>query len=467
MKIHTLLLFTVLIPTLGQAQSLSLDQYKGQVRSSDPGWKAVEATEKGSQLLTEEADALTAIQFTSQLGYLNDKRPTVNPGFQGDRTENKSFNFGLKQQTAFGLQWALTQNYSHTTIYDAAPTAVPMPDYYDSYPRLDFTFSLWRNFLGSELASQAEQIAQQSMARRQQSEIARVQKDMEIESAFYGVLAQQQSIEILKDSLGRANRVLEWTRSRIGRNLADGSDIYQSQAAVAARKVDITSAQKNLTDAITRFNSLRGVVSSELTEKLIAPEVDLSKLNLSKNQKRVRKDIRARQAQATSLQASYEAQREKHKPQLDLSFSGMTQGRDNSYSAASSKAFSDNKDYMLVALTLTVPLNQSDASDFREGYAELVKAQKLSNESNVLDERLTWESTAEQARQLREQIAIIRELEGLQKNKSNSEREKFNRGRSTLFQVLSYEQDYLVAQNQRINLELQARQFITQLNLFE
>lgn len=462
------MLFLLLIHATSMSYAqLNLEQYKDQVAQKDPSVKAAQISAEAGRSLLSEGDTVTGIQLFSQYSYLNDRRPTANPGFQGDRTQNTSFLLGLKQQTLWGVQWSLSQNFSHTRIYNASSTAVPVPDYYDMYPKLDLVIPLWRNFAGSETSSFVDQTEQQSIARSKQADLAKIQKDIEIETAYYAVATQQQNLEIIKDSLSRAERVLDWTKSRINRNLTDGSDIYQSQAAVAARKIELATAQRSLSEAVTKFNQLRGVDGSELNEKLITKDVDLSQLNLNKLAKKARKDILLKQQQNIANEAAYKAQFEKHKPQLDLSISTLAQGRDTTYESANSKQFTENKDYALVALTFSMPLNQIAESSYRDGYNKLVLAQQFTEKARLNDERLAWESTVDLAAQLKVQLSTMKDLEVLQKNKADAERDRFNRGRSTLFQVLAYEQDYLSSRSQRNSLEFQVRQFISQLNLFE
>ena len=195
--------------------------------------------------------------------------------------------------------------------------------------------------------------------------------------------------------------------------------------------------------------------------------IDKNKLNLRKSDKKIRKDVRLQQYTNLAAEAGYKASREKYKPKLELSLSAYQEGRDVSSNTAVSNVGPNGKDYFYTALTLTIPLNQSRESDHREGYETLAKSQTLLDQSRSIDERVSWENNVDLANQLSEQIVAVTDLETQQKNKADAEREKFNRGRSTLFQVLTYEQDYLAARQQKIGFERQVRQFLTQLSLFE
>jgi outer membrane protein TolC len=74
--------------------------------------------------------------------------------------------------------------------------------------------------------------------------------------------------------------------------------------------------------------------------------------------------------------------------------------------------------------------------------------------------------TVEQSRQLAKQLGLVKNLENIQKLKLDEERKKLNQGRSTTFQVLSFEQDYNNARAQRLSVELGAQQFISNLRMF-
>jgi len=448
------------------AQSLTLEQYKRQVLSADPGLRSATEQSEASQLLEREGESLTAVQLTAQANYLKDKRPTSNPSFQGNQTDNEGLSLGLKQQTSLGFQWALTQNYSHTKIYNAALTAVPVPEYYDVYPKLELNIPLWRNFFGAETSAQVDQLESQSRSRRLQAEIALIEKNNSIEQAYNALLAQQQAVLIAQDGIARAEKILAWTRGRIARNLADSSDIYQAQAAVAARRVELLSAESRQSELVRNFNSLRGQSSDVLAESLTEQEIDLQRLRLNSSAAKIRKDFVLQKLQYSGSEAGFQAQREKYKPQFDIGLIASTHGRDTRASEAQSQTFKE-KDYFLAVASFSMPLNQSRNSDLREGYALMKKSQRSLEQSRQLNETLSWQNMQTQAAQLHEQIKLVRELETIQKKKADAEREKFNRGRSTTFQVLSYEQDYLNTRSQRISLELQIKQFINQLNLFE
>ncbi len=466
---YLILIFLSLSFNLALAQGpqvLSLDAFKQQVLERDPETRSVFESRQGASLAQDSASLMTGVNLFANGTYVDDQRPTLNPSFQGMKSKVNGYSVGLQQQTRLGLKWALSQNVNRTEITGANAAFVPLPKYYDSFPKLELSMPLWRNALGKETAGEEDQLKFKARANAKQAEVAWIQRQSAIEEVFYRVLSQQESYEIQKDSLTRAERILNWTDGRVKRNLVDASDLYQAQAAVASRKLDIVNAETQLRDAGRQFNSLRGATGEEVTEKLVGKDIDLAKLKLARAESKLRMDTLAQKDLIQSNEALYRAQREKNKPSLDLTVQAYTQGRDAQASQAQDNTFKKT-DYLYVGLNFVLPLDQSTASDARRGYAMLEKSQALLEQARLRDEKLTWSETADLAESLSKQLALYRELEVLQKKKADAERDRLNRGRSTTFQVLSFEQDYNMIRSQRIQTEFQARQFINSLALFE
>lgn len=459
-------LLVVLCLCVNQAlanEVLSLKQYIERAQSKDPSIQSAQLSLEGSRLIENNAHLLTGVNFFANGNILSDGRPTSAPSFQGDQTDINALAIGLQQQTSFGLAWTLSQNYQYTKIYNAA--IIPLPEYYDLYPKIELSLPLWRNWLGSETKAAQGQIENQVKVQKLNSELSRVQKENEIKDAYYTFSTQQKSFEIQKDSLQRAEKILNWAESRASRNLSDKSDVYQTQALVSSRKLELMSSEAKLKEAARVFNSFLEVDSDKVEYRLVPEEIDSKFLELSKAQAKARLDLLLQKENLKSAESSYIVQREKNKPSLNLSMAYLKQGRDATISGAQTK-ISEAKDYHLVAVTFNMPLDIGNMSDSKDGYAKLAESQVLAERARVRSESIQWKNTVDQAETLAQQLKIVRELETVQKNKADLERSKYNNGRSTTYQVLMFEQDYVNSRNQKINLELQVRKFLTSLELY-
>ncbi len=462
--IKFILLFGLAANQVLGADTISLKQYIDMAHAKDPSAQSADMAFEGSKLIQNSASLITGVNLIANGSYLSDGRPTVNAAFMGDKTLNNSYAFGLQQQTSFGLMWTVSQNYSYTKINNASFLSVP--EYYDAYPKLELSIPLWRNLLGAETKANIGQAEDQLKVQRLNSELVRIQKESEIKDAYFSLCTQQKYYEIQKDSLQRAERILTWAQSRVTRNLSDKSDLYQTQALVSSRQLELSAALVKLKETSRAFNSFLEIDSDTVTYKLADDEIKTSELELSKQQAKARLDLVLQKEIIKATESSYLAQKEKNKPSLNLSMQYLKQGRDTAASAAQDKIFSENKDYQLVALTFNIPLDLSNLSNSKEGYALLANSQILAEKARSKNESIQWKNAVDQAELLASQLKIVRELESIQKSKADLERSKYNNGRSTTYQVLMFEQDYVNSRNQRLNVELQTRKFITSLEMY-
>jgi outer membrane protein TolC len=141
-------------------------------------------------------------------------------------------------------------------------------------------------------------------------------------------------------------------------------------------------------------------------------------------------------------------------------------GRDKDFSQAQQNMIDRDNDYWLIALQFSMPLDQIESQRHREGHKLLAEAQRQKEQALLEDRKRLWTNTVNTAQWMKSQITILRELEDIQFQKANLERTKLSQGRSTIYQVLMFEQDFVNVRSQRVNLESQIRQFISQLSLF-
>ncbi|MEY4615219.1 MAG: hypothetical protein RJB66_179 [Pseudomonadota bacterium] len=451
-------------PPPSSRTAITLKQYIEWAQASDPSWKSAQMAKEGSIKTKNNSELLTSVNLIANSSYLSDGRPTVNPAFAGTKTINKSYAFGFQQKSLLGLSWSLTQNYSYTNIQNA--TLLPQPEYFDAYPKLELSIPLWRDWMGNEIQATKKQLAAQLKMQTLRNELSFIQKENEIKEAYINLATQQQNFEIQKDSLARAEKILGWAKSRFSRNLADQGDVYQIQALVAARKIDLVNAEMRLKEASRTFNAFLEKKEESVDFDLIMEDIDLKNLELSKSQHKQRMDLEIEKENINATEAGYQIQKEKNKPNINLNASYLRQGRDTEFGVAQSNVFREKKDSYMFAVQFSMPIDIGNLNDSKQGYEQLQQSQVLAEKVRARTETLQWKNTVDQAEALASQLKIIYNLEVIQKNKANLEREKYNNGRSTTYQVLNFEQDYVNTRNQRINTERELRKFINSLSLF-
>lgn len=446
------------------AFSMDVGEFIEFAKKNDPATQASVLALESAKSTLRRSELLTAVQLQVLAGSMDDERPTQNPNFQGTRTAASQLSLGLMQRTEYGLSWSLSQNFQKTHIYDAALSAIPVPEYYDSFPKLEVSFSLWRNFLGREVSAEKNAARSQLLSELERAEMNWILQENELKDTFETFVTDRESLKIQAESFKRAQQILSWVQSRVQRNLADESDLYQAQAAVAARELDLLSSQKKLEDS---QNKMRQILGESLSlDSLRLSNFDHSSLQLLPVPAKFRRDLKAKRMVFEAQVEAAVSEIEKLKPELTLSGVVLSQGRDPEFSQARDQEFS-GQDQWQISLQLKMPLNQKRISEIKSGMRASMQSQSHLQQAIDKDQNLTWQQTLSTAQNLKKQLQLVNELERIQKLKADNEQRKIRLGRSTAFQVLTFETDYSEIRAQKLQLELAARRFVRSLKLFE
>lgn len=452
---------------LAQAEELTLTKYVQQVESVGSDLQAAKLNLAGARLALEASELVDGIQFTTQLGHMDDARETMNPGFQGSRTIASQGAVGLKQSSSLGINWAFTQNYNRTSLVGASPLAIPVNEFTDIFPKLELNVPLWKNRGGGALEAQISQVQAQTKIQEVQAEVSYVQKLNEVEATYWNLILQQKLLKIQKENLQRAQKMYSWTGERRKKNLVEESDFAQAQAALMARKIELEMTQTNYKDAVRQFNKLRQNTSETVMETLKDDELNLAALNIKTESLNQRLELEAQRQNIKMQEAAQTIQEQNLKPTLDLNMMGLLFGRDNLSSLAYREMY-DAKKYMYqIGIQFNYPLDIGTSSRARDGYRQMIEAQTALEKNIQFEEEVNKKKLKDTGLQLSEQIKLSRELAQVQKKKLEIENQKYRNGRSLLFQVLTFEQDFINAQVQQLQLEHQARNFLNQLKFYK
>jgi outer membrane protein TolC len=449
------------------AETLSLESFRKQVALKDPALRGAQMQSRAALSANLSKDELTDTKVFASYFLSEDMRPTLNPSFQGTRTDMRLMSLGLQKTMDWGPTFSLSHNIVQTEIRDASATAIPESDFYDVFPEFKATVPLWRNFLGSETRAELMRREAEADARVLQAEIQYIDQNSQVDMTYFTHFANVENYKNQQELLERALRIFEWVRRQHSRDLMDIADLHQAEAAVTLRKIEIENAANELKLSARRLNDLRGVNSDEVEEVLREQDLDLAQLKRIDAQTRVRRDLLLQKAQRQVQDMEFSLGYERIKPQLELAAKANWVGRDQEMSEAQSEFQTKDQPYYYVGLQFTMPIDAPKYLKVREGLADMKRGQELILQTTERDFETAWKNFVDTGQRLGTQIALLRELENTQKMKADAERLRFQRGRSTTFQVLSFEQDYISARSRRIAVELEARRFITQLAMYK
>lgn len=427
------------------SSSLSLDDYLGQVSEKHSGYKAADRSARGAKLTSNEASLLFKPNLTG-----NASTTTLgqgNPFGADNKLHINQYKLGVTQQTNFGLSGALTYNRAEYDI----PASQPIES---DWFQLELSQSLWRNWAGRETRGQSDAIEAGALANSFAQTFATKQILLEAESNYWNLALTRERVAMQKDAVDRAQRIQDWTSRRVRLQLADRAEGLQAAANLQAARLALRSAEDAERAAAQAFNSSRGVDNNvvdakltQLTPSLIA-SMDVPERTNSRD------DVKAAELQAKAASANAQISQERNKPTVEI-FASVpvtepTGSASNANASQSSLLLQGSTPTTTIGLRLSAPLDFSTLKRVREGYAASAAAADLNYQRKAFEEQRDWSDLTAKFQQAKERFKLYTELEKSQKEKLDYERNRQQRGRSTLQQVLLFEQDYEQAQIGRI-----------------
>ncbi|MCB9092336.1 MAG: TolC family protein [Halobacteriovoraceae bacterium] len=452
--------------TFTYAEGLSLGQYLEKVKSDNDALNGIEIRVKAFKDIEAEADLLYSAQLNSSINYTNDQRPTTTSSFQGDQTNLGVGSVGVSKNNSYGTRFSVSYNIAKTEIKGASPTLVPQSKFYENYTKLEVSQSLLRNSFGSEYKNKENLIRNNANANRLNQEYRKQVLLSDAENIYYQLLIAEDSFRIQKESYSRAQSIESYTRSRYYQKLGDKTDYLQAKAALKQRELQLQVSKDDKRRITQVFNSYMGINSSTLDRKLIGEEIEsLNNLNLDR-EPNSKLDTLASKFNLETEKAQQKINLESFKPDLQIAGSASLYGRDGSLGRTVKGSLGTNNPVYTIGLNLAMPLGLGTQKKVKSAYQLNVDAAKREYAQKVFNDKNEWLNLKSQYLELQAQLKIFKDLVKLQKVKLNNEILEQKRGKATTFQVLSFEQEYLSTQLQKVQLQSNLAKIYTQLKLF-
>lgn len=425
-----ILLFCSFPISFAYAQTLSVEEYLGQVSQSHQGYRSLRAQSEGALHASKSASLLFKPQAFTNAQYIYDPRTTHAPSIEGYRNIHRNISFGLRQQTNFGLQLQLSVDYAQGTLLGTNPAFVINPNLVNFFVIPTFNFSLWQNLLGRMDRANKRLTEAQSLATAYGSRFGAQATLVEAEGRYWKLVVIREAIRLQEKSVQRAKSLVALETRKIRRHLVDSSDVLLGEATLQGKNLELKSMIAEERSAARSFNSARGINSNTVHDELALPSVEsIQNIILPKRTSR-RGDVHTAEQQAIAAQAGNELARENLLPNLSVYGS-----------------------IFAVGLAFSIPIDQSLTQEARKGYAQQGQAAELNFERKLFEEEADWNDLMEKFSYTQERLIVALKLEEIQQRKFEETRSKLTKGLTVAFQVFQYELEYLSASLARLQLE--------------
>lgn len=461
--------FTLIVSLLSlNAYSMSLEEYLNLVKKDSLTFKANNEKVDSAKLLLSEADLFYTPEFFVDASYSDSEKPQNPPFYRA--IKNKNISLGIAQTFKFGLEAKLS--YEALGFNMIGTPAVPgfniLAEYWDTSPKLELRMPLLSGGFGRRLRAEEESLRKQVIAEQQNAEAQTAAILAEAEANYWKLAIWQEVISIQEQALKAAESILSYVTKKRNMNLGDDSDVVQAQALVEAKRFELKISNDESRSTLRSFNKMANRQANQSAEQL--EKVDFDKLeNFEVPEKRPgdRADVLALQAQADLAMATAKLARERGKPTLDVFGQVAMHGQRAGFSDSMDQSFNSVYNTNMIGMNLKVPLFFGSLSNLDKGATKAQIAAQLTKESAEFNQEQEWVHLTESLKDIRENLKMLTKLESIQKKKLDIERRRFREGKTTTFQVLSFEQEYSQASATRVKLASDILGLLTQIQLYQ
>lgn len=447
------------------SQTLLLKDYLDQVRQNQTGFKAALLSQQSSEYRQKEKDLLTAPQFFAKTSVLTDQKQSLNSYIIGNNSQYINSTVGVSFQTDSGWQGKVHYDLLYSTYPNANPTYVPK-SFYEGSPILELSKSLIRNANGEEVKAQ-QSLSEASLQSQFFVGSYKMKQLLSLAEQTYWQLALAiETVQLREASVQHAVSMKEWTKRREALSLTDHSDVLQAEASLKFKRLELLSAMNDKRIAIRNFNAQRGINSETLSET-IASFDEINSTTMTIVPKRFYKDdLQALSYTQKATEMSAFLAQQKLIPSLDLFGSLALNTRQSDLENALLNAASIDHPTSLIGIQYTLSLDTAAQESVKKGLELEVAYGKSVYEQKKFDQNQECKLLLQKLEDAQKRLKLALEIEEAQKEKWSYESQKQTKGRSTINQVINFEQDYVSAQLSTVRTKAEMMQIVAQLKEF-
>ena len=455
--------FTILISA--NTFAVGIDQYLEEVKKQNLSFRSSEKQVQGASLQKRESDLFFTPQFffNAQKGYSSQ---LINPPFLVfDQVRTEKYSAGISQEFSFGVETRLSYDLMKNEYKGLNFTNAPNP-YWDAIPTLELNIPLWGNFGGRTTKARKELSLQQRTFEQKSGSAQSNQIIMEAEVAYWRLAAAQESVSVQKKALDAADRIFTYVNDKKKKNLGEEADVLQAKALTESYKLQLEQAEIEERVARRRYNFyLNNEAEAPVSSLSVFDYKRLASEPVPVTRPGDRADVKASQAQVALARASSQLAQEQNKPTLNL-YGGYSLFGRGTQSEALRRAGYPDRDSAYVGVKFNMPLNASAQADAREGASQSQRAAELSHQYLAYAQEQDWINLVAQFKDAQTSLKLAESMGIAQRAKLHNERNRLRQGRTTTYQVLLFEQDYLASELSRIRAAAQIINLKSQIQLY-
>lgn len=381
----------------------------------------------------------------SQLEY--SKFDSQNPLLDFDTTKSGVVKIGAKKTYSNGLEFKVgnesqiislngsrylnVSNFTYTSPTDL--------DLYAQIPFAEVSLPLGRGFGGESIV-----VDQDLSSLDEDLELLSINQSIDekinsLTMLYWTVSIKKKQMELIEQSLKRVSRIQDFVRRKVNMKIEEPGNLYQVQALLKNNEAEVKAIALDINDILSALKREEIPVSEDAFDVDYKNMTRIPLTSINKVSSNFLSRISATRREGLLARRNAEDV----KPNFDLYARASTQSGGSTFGKSFENYPSFDKSQMVVGVNFLMDLDFDDQKKRSESF-EIIS---LSNDS-LIQKEITRE--AEQIENLKTKLSAtydlyesLNDLSKLQLKKLENEQRLLNLGRSSLYQLLQYEQDYL------------------------
>lgn len=455
-KPHSLLFLLLLSTISAHAATLNLNDYLSLVFEKNNSIKSADKSIEAFDYKVIESNSIHSPEFYGDVTRISDAKKNALFSMYNRYTQN-NLTLGLREQFNFGLKAGVSYTLSKINYVDFKGP------FWEGLPKVEASFSLLRNRLGSETREIQNQVTSQLLAQKYSESFKKTALKAEAEGTYIRLAAARSIVQLQKQSILRATELLKWNERRRNQNLGESSDYYQAEANLQAKKLQLLTAEEDEKSAARAFNALRQIDSNEVSETLQLPDVSSADLPARAP---VREDILAQTELIKASLSQAKIAKERNSTTLEIFGQYALNSRDAESTQAFKDSFQNTMPTSAIGIRFSAPLFYGDRDKVLVGYNLESIALETELTQKQFQSDIDFKNLTENLEKAKKRFEVSKILTDIQKKKSINERERLRQGRSTTYQTLMFENDFDLAQMSQIQAHTEILSLIAKLKTF-
>jgi outer membrane protein TolC len=452
--------------TAQEAGVLGLEAYLAQVKAGNPDLAASRDLVEGLELAPLEAEVAFSPWLSGQWAQMDDKQlalvdnpATQMPALMETKTQSTSYAANLSKRWITGTSTQLSYGFGRRKS-DLPQLAYEGDTWYQGTGSLSVSQSLLKDVFSRGTRAMIRAAVAKARSGQALARFGQKQMMLQAEATYVGLSMARESLRLNQESYARNQRLLGWLQGRANLNLTQEADLLATEAATRQAELNVAQARITLASAERGFNALRGQDTGQVPESL--QPLGMPKGSLGAYQGRG--DVKAAAHDQESLDAQAIEVADRYTPDLQAFGVFTYNGLGLSGGKVQDDSLAPNYQTTLLGLRLNMTLDIPLWYRVSKGAGLARNAAQQTLDARKLQARREWAGIETEWSSLRERLALAEKVESLLKRRSELEKERYKKGRTSNYMVLQAEEQYsqarlgaLALRGQALTLQAQAR----------